>query len=209
MEPVSDMRRILKITPFIVLLVCSYYFYDWVSVQEQTERDKLLEVQPVFSARNISTRQYNSDGMLYGSIKAEEAEYFDSLDQTNFTHPIVTYSPALDKNNRDIEKLSSESNGTWKIEAETGSMTGSADTIFLRGNVIASSSGKNSIIREIRTSYLEIDLGTDEVRTPEEVHIIGNQFTNRGKKFKGQLASKYFELSEDCHATYTGFTQNK
>ena len=84
------MRRILKITPFIVLLVCSYYFYDWVSVQEQTERDKLLEVQPVFSARNISTKQYNSDGMLYGSINAEEAEYFDSLDQTNFTHPIVT-----------------------------------------------------------------------------------------------------------------------
>ena len=131
MEQVSDMRRILKLTPFVLLLVGSYYFYDWVSVQEQTERDKLLEVQPVFSARNISTRQYNSDGLLYGSIEAKEAEYFESIDQTNFTSPTVTYSPALDKKNRDLEQLRSDSNGTWKIEAETGSMTGSADTIFL------------------------------------------------------------------------------
>lgn len=203
------MRRILKLAPFVLLLLGSYYFYDWVTVQEQTERDKLLEVRPVFSARNVSTTQYNSDGMPYGSIEAREAEYFESLDQTNFTNPTVTYSPALDKKNRDLGQLRSDANGTWKIEAETGSMTGSADTIFLRGHVIASSSGANSIIREIRTSYLEIDLDSDEVRTPEEVDIIGHQFTNHGKKFKGQLASKYFELSEDCHATYTGFTQNK
>lgn len=203
------LQRLLRILPLFILLICSYYSYNWVSVQEQTERDKLLETQPVFFARHVSTSQYNSDGMLYGKIQAEEAEYFQGLDQTNFTSPTIIYSPALDKKNKDLGKLRTNNDSFWKIEAETGSMTGSADTIFLRGNVVASTTGTESIIREIRTSYLEIDLGTDEVRTPEQVDIIGNQFTNHGKKFKGQLASKYFELSEDCHATYSGFTQNK
>ena len=41
------MHHLLKIIPLVVLLIASYYFYDWVNIQEKTELTQLIEAQPV------------------------------------------------------------------------------------------------------------------------------------------------------------------
>ena len=198
------MHHLLKIIPLVVLLIASYYFYDWVNIQEKTELTQLIEAQPVFTAKNINTRQFNPDGRLYQSIFAREAEYYQSIEQTNFVSPVVLYTPTLDTKNKDVAHLADKVSEELLIQADSGTV--SVDNLItLRDNVIVKSSNENSPIRELKTSYLEIDIGTDEIRTPAEVTLKGKHFTNSGRNLKGLLSEKYFELSEDCHATYTGF----
>ncbi len=198
------MRLIIRILPFAVLAACSYFFYDWADTRDRQERADVSETTPVFYARNVTTKHFNPDGVLYGTVAAGEAEYFQNSDKTVFTMPTVTYVPALDPNNKEAARVNNRN--VWMIKADRGTMAGS-DTIFLKGGVVASSAGGGeSPVREIKTSYLEIDLGAEEIRTPEVVTISGDHFTNSGKNLTGRLASKYFELSEDCHATYFGST---
>ena len=149
------MHHLLKIIPLVVLLIASYYFYDWVNIQEKTELTQLIEAQPVFTAKNINTRQFNPDGRLYQSIFAREAEYYQSIEQTNFVSPVVLYTPTLDTKNKDVSHLADKVSEEWLIQADSGTV--SVDNLItLRDNVIVKSSNEVPNVAPVQEPVVEL-----------------------------------------------------
>ncbi len=186
----------------LILLICSYMFYHWVSIDENPDLTEKVEAQPNFIASNVTIYNYNNEGFLFEIIHADHAETYASADLTEMVNPSLTYYPEKDTENRSANKTQ-DANENWFLKADFGTLN-SQDSIYLRSNVEAINSNKKSLVQRINSPYLELDFSTNEVRTPEMVYIYGNEFTNSGKGLTGKLDIKYFELLENCHASYTG-----
>lgn len=195
----------LKYIFFTCLIICSYLFYHWVNQTEKNIQDSIVEALPTFVAHNLKSKIYNQDGYLYEIISAHKAEYYKVINMTDLIHPSLDYIPAKDKNNKNLEANSVNSNEIWRLSADHGVLN-NEDSINLRDNVIVTTTNPLSFVQKISSQYLELDFITDEIRTPDRIYIEGNNFKNNGLGFNGNLKTKNFTINEDCHANYSGFT---
>ena len=195
----------MKYVCLLVLTLFSFFCYHWYSAQKDVQDPERAEAQPNFIATNLTTYRYNQLGYLYEIIHADHAETYISADLIEMTYPSLTYYPARDPSSKKVLKNTGnlQDSDYWHIKADSGSFN-SKDSINLRNNVKAQNYSTEAFISSIESGYLELDFTTNEVRTPEMVYINGKDFSNSCKGLNGNLDTKYFELMENCHATYTG-----
>lgn len=190
---------------FLLLLffASAYIFYSITTNDNSQPIAEKIESKPSFISSKSHMRNFNSMGQLYSSIFSDHAEYYKSIDQTSFVNPHIYYIPQNDLTNN----IQSHSGEVWDIEAKQGTLNGH-DNISLREDVIAKSNSQESMVSKIETQYLELDLTRNELRTPYKITFYGTNFTNTGKGLFGNLVTNKFELKEECHAIYKGFSNN-
>ena len=149
---------------------------------------KVENFQPDFTARNLVTTRFNELGKRTERLESEYAEYYQILEQATFDKPVVYMFD---------EKGEAE----WKLTAETGVLN-TDDNVILRDKVHLDGLLPASFISTLDTSYLELDLVTQGMRSNQHISIVGQEFQTEGVGLKGHLERKYFELLDKGHATY-------
>ena len=81
-------------------------------------------------------------------------------------------------------------------------MLNTDDNVILRDKVHLDGLLPASFISTLDTSYLELDLVTQGMRSNQHISIVGQEFQTEGVGLKGHLERKYFELLDKGHATY-------
>lgn len=170
---------------FLVALA-AWQLGDIELTQEPTT--KVENYQPDFTAKNLITTRFNEQGMRTERLESEFAEYFQILEQATFDKPVVYM---FDK----------QGEAEWKVTAKTGVLN-TDDNVILRDQVHLDGLLPTSFISTLDTSYLELDLVTQGVRSNQHISILGQEFQTEGVGLKGHLERKYFELLDKGHATY-------
>ncbi len=195
----------LKFIFLLCLLASSFVVYHWMNQTERKTSDTIIEAVPTFVAKDLTTKVFNSKGQLFEVLTAEHAEFYNAIDLTDLVQPTLTYIPAYDTEYMSQKVSNLNANESWKIRADVGVLDGT-DHLSMRDNVVLTTSNLHAHIQSIESEYLEIDFGTEEIRTPKWIFMSGENFYNQGLGFLGNLKTKEFKIQEDCHAIFSGFT---
>ncbi|MEH8126851.1 LPS export ABC transporter periplasmic protein LptC [Aeromonas veronii] len=149
---------------------------------------KIENYQPDFVAKDLVTTRFDINGKRTERLESTYAEYYQILEQATFDKPVVYM-------------YDEQGAAEWKVTAETGVLN-TDDNVILRDKVHLDGLLPTSFISTLDTSYLELDLVTQDVRSNREVNILGRDFQTQGVGLKGHLDRKYFELLDQGHAIY-------
>lgn len=171
---------------------CALFFYNpfWSVTQEKPtpQQDSYL---PDFTAKDMTLRRFDEQGALSSLVKAEKMEYYsDSV--TTFSKPSYIIYPK-------------DGSPRWKIDADNG-IFDQQDRVILNENVIISSIDPTQSLKQIHTSYLEVNLATMQVTSDKKITIEGTQYNATGIGLKADLNLRQFELIKDIQATYETIT---
>ncbi|MGL4933636.1 MAG: LPS export ABC transporter periplasmic protein LptC [Aeromonas sp.] len=144
--------------------------------------------QPDFVARDLVTTRFDLNGKRTERLESSYAEYYQVIEQATFDKPVVYL-------------YDEQGAAEWKVTADTGVLN-TGDNVILRDKVHLDGLLPASFISTLDTSYLELDLVTQDVRSNREVKILGLDFQTQGVGLKGHLDRKYFELLDQGHAIY-------
>ncbi len=196
-----------KIAILICFVAISYFCYYWAQNMEDGQTNENIVATPTFIAGNIETSFFNVKGELYQVLGAKRAEHYKSIELTELDEPSLVYYPQNDTSQKKLSQNSKiEKNEIWYISSDEGTLNNN-DNFVLRGHVLAKNSNVDSFVNEIKSNYLELDLNTNELRTPEKINIKGLNLENSGTGFYGNITTKYFKINKDCHAQYSGFVK--
>ncbi len=193
----------IKAVFFISLFAAAYLFYHWSTQVDRNIENSILEAKPTFVAEGFTSYVYNADGNLYQVVNAENVEYYRNVELMQLVKPDVKYFPQLDQENTSLKEVASGEGEFWRMTADSG-IINNDDNVMLSGNVKLTNSNKLALVHEVLSDFLEFDLTTNDVRTPDRVTMIGQDFINTGVGFSGNTKTRNFTLNEDCHAKYSG-----
>ncbi|WP_113907050.1 LPS export ABC transporter periplasmic protein LptC [Aliidiomarina celeris] len=160
--------------------------------QEQISTPELVQRIPDFTAENLVTRIFESDGRLSHQIRAEEMSHFSDIQLTELVKP--TYTSHL-------IGVPEQAGELWQIEAELGRFI-NEEKLELIEHVEVTNLSEIGYIRTIETEYLAIDLIHQRMLTDAEVLISGPQFFIRGIGMRVDLVSQQLELIEHVETIY-------
>jgi len=189
----------IRFTLLLLLVVSSYAFYKFSSMNTTTIQEEVLLSKPTYTARNLKTTIFNEKGIPYKTLFTKNLEHYKFIDLTDLSN--ITFSYTIETDEDSKSKNSSIPRETWTIVSDYGVLDGN-DRLTLRSNVKATTDKKDSIINTIESDYLEIDFGVSEVRTPSKVYLKGNQLYNYGYNLKGNFKTNNYSLLKGCHAKY-------
>ena len=144
--------------------------------------------QPAFIATQLTTRHYAADGALKQTLTTEKAEHYNQLDMTELTRPRIVTRDA-------------QGHDQWQLSGEKGVLSGE-DRALLRNQVELRYLGINPVVQQMKTDYLEMDLGKQQIRTNLKVEIDGPGFHNQGTGLLAELEAEKYQLLSNSHATY-------
>lgn len=154
-------RDILGSGLLLVLAAGSWYLSQSLSKGE-VEVTTTTAVRNGFYLRTARILGTGDDGRLLYEIKADFAEQVadDLIELQNVS---IKYSPG--------------SEFPWRLVADSATISMEQNYLILEGHVIATSSaGFSGKVTEIRTQYLELDLGEYRAKTDRRVQVrIGSQ----------------------------------
>jgi lipopolysaccharide export system protein LptC len=139
-------------------------------------------VTPDFIAESLNSDIYSDKGNLSYVINANRMEHYADLAVTHFEFPQYTLYPK-----------STES--SWKINANEGTLY-SNNRVKLENRVKLVATDKTSLIQEVHSRYLELDLNTNIVSSEQTVMIQGDGFTVYGSGLIIDLNTKQMTLTE-------------
>jgi LPS export ABC transporter protein LptC len=184
---------------FILILSCifimaSVFFYIVIyDYAEEESPDK--EYKPSVVGKKVRGHVYNGDdGTVEYEYKAKQLEFFKIADVTRFVDP---YMFAYDTDRKSKK---------WEIWSKDGIYnTGDSISLYNDVNIVtftASEADKGSLENiRILTSYLELDLGTKDIRSNRQVDMVDRVMSeNHGKFLEGNIDSNQYRFNEDCHA---------
>lgn len=173
----------------LLLFVASLAIWRWFDSNASDDADARNAIfQPNYTTRDLVTRRYDASGHLKEELHASYAEHYAPLEMTELDNPEVRLTDAAGK-------------GTWHILAKQG-VINQDDNALLRDRVQIISLDPQSVVQKISTDYLEMDLGSQQVRTNLKVEMEGDGFHNQGVGFTGQLEQKIYQLLDKSHAIY-------
>lgn len=173
----------------LLLFICSLVLWRWFDPsQDELDGHTRAIFQPNFTARQLTTLHYDQQGQLKQRLQAKYAEHYDQLEMTELEQPVITVNDA-------------QGRPDWRITGQKGVLN-KDDNAILREQVKIDNLQPDSAVTQIRTDYLEMDLGSQQVRTNLKVEMEGPGFHNQGVGFKGQLKQKIYQLLGNSHAVY-------
>ncbi len=144
--------------------------------------------QPTFTAKGLTSVRYNQAGRITEEVFAEHTEYYEPLDMAELTRPVIITHDESGK-------------PTWRLSARTG-IINRDDNAIMRDEVQIKNLSPDTRVDRLTTSYLELDLSNQQIRSPQKLDIHGPGFHIEGVGLRGQLDKNRYELLENSHATY-------
>lgn len=170
---------------FIVAMACWQVLNKPLTSQGQVQKEHF---QPDFVARDMVTLQYDQEGRLQERLESIYAEYFGAIEMVNMTQPI-------------FYRYDVEGRAEWRLTAEEGVLN-VGDNAILRHKVQLDGLREEGPVKRLDTEYIELDLNNQDVRSNQQVKMLGQAFQTEGLGLKGNLDTRYFELLEQSHAIY-------
>lgn len=168
---------------FVAALVTWQWFRndELVGVNEQ-------DFQPDFVATNLSSVQYNRQGLPYRGMNAQHAEYYDSLSMTLMKKPVILlYSP--------------DGQPQWRLSGDNGTIN-TGDNAVLTGNVVGRGLQPDALVETLTTEYLEMDFIHNKLQSNQKVTLQSPQYQAEGIGLRGGLDQQTVELLNETRATY-------
>ncbi|WP_017221702.1 LPS export ABC transporter periplasmic protein LptC [Moritella dasanensis] len=173
----------------VILFLCALGIWRFFSPDEQITAPASTEYQPDFTAEVLRSVEFSIEGKIIRRIFADSMEHYGELGMTMFTNPVIIL---YDEN----------AQATWKIQAKEGNFS-SEDVATLRNNVVIKNMAKNDYIDVITTSYLQLELATNLVRSDQLITITGDLFNQTGIGLEGDLKQEYMTILKQVKAIYT------
>ncbi|CUS47429.1 MAG: lipopolysaccharide export system permease component LptC [Idiomarinaceae bacterium HL-53] len=186
-----NLRTILLI--IAIALVATYLLWQPRSTDDDSLQPETVEqILPDFTAENLVSRLYETDGALAHRIRASRMSHFSQQGLTELIEPVyLSY----------LRDLPENAGNLWQISAQTGSFF-EGETLELIDHVNVTNLSEIGYIDNITTEYLKIDLVKQEMVTDQPVLIEGPQFTIRGIGIRVDLESQQLELIEHVETIY-------
>jgi len=173
----------------VILFLCALGIWRFFSSDEQSTTTPSTEYQPDFTAQVLRSVEFSIEGKIIRRIFADSMEHYGELGMTMFTNPVIIL---YDDN----------AQATWKIQAKEGNFS-SEDVATLRNEVIIKNMAKNDYIDVITTSYLQLELAKNLVRSDQLITITGDLFNQTGIGLEGDLKQEYMTILKQVEAIYT------
>ena len=173
----------------VLLFLCALGIWRFFSPDEQTTAPASTEYQPDFTAQVLRSVEFSVEGKIVRRIFADSMAHYSELGMTMFTNPVIIL---YDDN----------AQATWKIQAKEGDFS-SEDVATLQGDVVIKNMAKNDYINVITTSYLQLELAKNLVRSDQLITISGDLFNQTGIGLEGDLKQEYMTILKQVEAIYT------
>jgi lipopolysaccharide export system protein LptC len=146
------------------------------------------DYQPDSTARQVALQRFNVAGQLTEALQAPEVTYYHGLNATHITAPeLVLYNPT--------------GLPQWRLTAKEG-VFNLEDNVILREQVKVEDLQHSAPLDTLTTSYLEIDLISEKIRSNQMIYLLGPNVTVQGRGLDGDLKQKRVELLEEGYALY-------
>ncbi|MDV2857985.1 MULTISPECIES: LPS export ABC transporter periplasmic protein LptC [Oceanimonas] len=172
---------------FAGLFVAALITWQWFR-NDQTIMVNEQDFQPDFVATNLSSIQYNRQGLPYRGMEAEQAEYYESLSMTLMKKPVILlYSP--------------DGQPQWRLSGDNGTIN-TGDNAVLTSNVVGKGLQPDALVETLTTEYLEMDFINNRLRSDQTVRLESSQYQAQGTGLLGKLDQQTVELLNETRATY-------
>lgn len=176
---------------FISLFVISGVLLFWNPFRSNSEKapeTDNVSLQPDFVATDMALKRFDEQGFLTSQVHAAYMEHYQEIDLTLFTSPSYLIYPK-------------QGQARWRVHAEKGTFN-QRNHVVLQKNVIITAIAPDELVKEIHTSYLELDLDTMMMTSDRPITVYGKAFTIAGVGLKADINRHYIELIKDIRATY-------
>jgi len=174
---------------FVSLMVL---WQPWESEDKALEPDTAGQVVPDFTAENLVTRIFESNGRLSHRIRAKHMAHFSQQKLTELLEPVyITH----------LENQPEGAGELWQVKSQKGRFYND-EKLELITNVEVTNLSNIGYIRNIETDYLAIDLQTQKMYTESPVVISGPQFVIRGIGLTVDIESQQLELIKHVETVY-------
>lgn len=153
----------------------------WNKTNIQSNQIEDVELFPNYSALNLNSKLFDSDGNLSHQVSAAKMEHYEELGFTVFEAPIYTLYM------RDREP--------WQVTAGEATLYDDK-RIALENEVKIVNLHTDEFVTEIETSYVEIDLESKIIKSDQLVQILGTNYLITSVGLVGNLNTQEYELSE-------------
>lgn len=182
----------MRATLFGLLLVICAGILFWTQMEDEAVApDALIDrarYTPDFSASVLHSIQYNQAGTPKSKVWAEDMKHYEQLGLTEFSNPILLIYPE-------------DGETTWQITAKQGMLQGK-ETATLQQNVVISSKNDEDQLNTVHTSYLEIDLVNQTLRSDRPVRLVGPRFILNGVGLEADAHSEQIKILDQIQAVY-------
>ncbi|MGB0936783.1 MAG: LPS export ABC transporter periplasmic protein LptC [Colwellia sp.] len=212
----------LTITAVLVSLI-TYGIIEWQTENITPEATTKSIETPNFTALELKSKIYTTDGSLSHVVNAQKMEHFEASKITRFKQPHYTIYPSTqDKKTKNTQKelsslqASSGKNDTsnthksqlyhsqqspWNLSAKEATLY-KDNRVVLNSRVRLKAIDAESIIQEVHCKHLELDLTTNIISSEQTVMIQGKDFTMYGSGLSIDLNNKTMTLSEHVRTVY-------
>jgi len=183
------MRFLRKLFILILIAVCLggsiYLARKYLQPEQQIKHDTST---PLIISQNITTKLYNSSGVLTYKIKAKELEYYEVQDESHFKSPVfLTFKEGK--------------TATWQLKSNKAVLTKN-QILVLSGDVLVSSLTEDIDLKTIYTDYLVVDLITQDFSGDRPVLIHGINFDTEAQSIHGNFKRQAATLENKVKTTY-------
>ncbi len=185
-------KRTLLLIGLFALIAVLVLWQPWQSKTPALEQSATEQLIPDFTAENLVTRIFESNGRLSHRIRAAHMAHFSQQKITELLEPVyITH----------LESLSEGASELWQVQASTGRFYND-EKLELITKVEVTNLSNIGYIRNISTDYLAIDLNTQQMYTESAVTISGPQFLIRGIGLTVDIESQQMELIQHVETIY-------
>lgn len=176
---------------FITLFFFSGLLYFWNPFWSIAEKEPELPsglLQPDFVADDLQLKRFDEQGFLTSQVNATHMEHFQEIETTQFTAPSYLIFPK-------------QGQARWRVQSDLGTFN-QRNHVVLQKNVIITAIAPDELIKEIHTSYLELDLDSMMITSDRPITVYGKEFKISGVGIRADLNRHFIELIKDIRATY-------
>ncbi len=180
---------IRKQTIFIFLLfLASVLFWRWTTQEHSpVQQAQTNNAMPSSIAENLVSYQYDSQGTLLREFHAKTAFYYENKELTETLAPeLLTYE---------------KHQPAWHLTAPAGQLL-KDEQVKLHGNILIQNKNPELDVRQMTTTYLEMDLRTNQITTDKPLEIEGVDYHIQGEGLNADLNQNRYTILRQGHATY-------
>lgn len=181
------LRRLGMLTLLGICCFASYYLFDryYDTAPSQVTPDA---EQPLFTADNINTTQYDEWGVRNYNLHSIHLEYYKKRDETHFSKPILwTFHQGKEKE--------------WRVISDVAVLR-KKHILTMSGNVKIYNLLSDAQITLITTDELILDLTTRDFWSDEITEIMGERTFSRGERVTGNFGSHQMDMIEKVNSIY-------
>ncbi len=185
-------RRTLFLISLLAIVAILVLWQPWQQEQEVPAVTELEQQTPDFTAENLVTRIFESNGRLSHRIRAAHMAHYSQQNLTKLTLPVYITN---------IENQPEGATELWQVKASEGRFYND-EKLELITQVELTNLSNIGYIRNITTDYLAIDLNTQQMYTESPVTISGPQFLIRGIGLTVDIESQQLELIQHVETIF-------